>query len=719
MIPFIVGKNVVDEGNLTYGDPWDFEPDQVQLASLRSLSKVKRRESMQNPKTEWNIYSAIRGVALNHRVGGGNPAAGLRGLVADYDMKSEMPVVLGYINQMKAEFRPNFIEMSLGMKIRLVWVFEKEILVPNSDFCSSLISTFFKKMGVPTLLPGYDICSEEKPTTIWTNGGEWYDVNKVPMPWDLVFGMAVDVSKKAALATSEVPLELIAEQVEKRWPNRWQGAFELNALGVRFWDDSADNTSGCQVKPDGMLCFTGTKPFMKWAELLGPEWVNSQRALNLGKAAGEVYFDGRKYWKMVAGRWMDVSREDVILDLKTNGISAKAGKGQTASDAEKVLSYVQNTNRVTGAAPLINKKPGIVDLDGNRILNISAVKRFEPASKIDAGPADFPWLHKFINGLFDHSGAPHLSTDHFLAWLQRFYSSQYNYEADLGQAVFICGPHNNGKTLLVLKIVKPLAGNKVANPYDFLIGATSFNNEIFESPLLASNDEEAPARDETKQKLLARIKSFVVNPSHAYHPKFCNRINIEWTGRIMFTLNDDAGSVGILPETNSNTQDKLSFYASKPYQGKWGNRQEVEGTIERELPFFARWLLDTYQPPAEVIIGGRMGTKSFFDPTILEISKQQSYSYNLLEIVREWIKIGAEWENKEDWTGNPTGLRMIMFGHESLSKFSHEWSFARVSKSLTSLARVAGTGIESVGGDREFKITKSLILKKEGEAPTK
>ena len=65
----------------------------------------------------------------------------------------------------------------------------------------------------------------------------------------------------------------------------------------------------------------------------------------------------------------------------------------------------------------------------------------------------------------------------------------------------------------------------------------------------------------------------------------------------MVTLNDDPQSIGILPEVNFNTSDKLMFFSSLPYEKQWPERDELESTIERELPFFARWLLDVYKSP--------------------------------------------------------------------------------------------------------------------------
>jgi hypothetical protein len=144
------------------------------------------------------------------------------------------------------------------------------------EFCQALIQTFFDKLGVPSLLAGYD-ANSVKPAEVWTNGAIWYDVRPTPLVWDYCFGVVCFVSKQTSLFNKgEIPLEIIAKEVQGRFPNRWEGDFRLDALGKRFWDATADNATGCQVKPDGMLCFTGTEPFVKWDQIFGRLWTEGQ-----------------------------------------------------------------------------------------------------------------------------------------------------------------------------------------------------------------------------------------------------------------------------------------------------------------------------------------------------------------------------------------------------------------------------------------------------------
>lgn len=714
MLPFYIQPNLVSDEGLSEGYPWEFKPSETELAAMRALPKATRRALMLKKSTEWNIYTGIEAVNPSLRITRTNPPRALNYLVIDFDTRVPLAQILEFIKPLK--YKPNKIEISLSGKSRLIWFYERPILVTSSAHAQRIQEHFVRQMSLHTLLPGYDSASI-KPAEMWTNGGEWHDVHDEPLPWDYLFGMIVTASRQMEFGNQEIPLEKLQEKMEKEFPGRWDsGPFELNNVGVRFWDESADNSTGCQIKPDGMLCFTGHVGFMKWENIFGVKWCNDQKNLNLGEAAAGVYFDGKSYWREIAGGWFQVNRQDLLLYLTSKGLSDTKPKGDTISEAGKVLNHLQEYNRVKGAAPLINYKPGVIKIDGNPILNISTVRALEPSPRRDLVPADdFPWLFDFLWNLFCERQAddPTRALDHFLAWLQRSYQSQREFRGWMGQSVFLCGPPQNGKTLLSMRIVKPLLGDKAGNPYDYFTGVTSFNSELFECPLWAINDEDAPD-DRQKKKYNARMKAFTVNPSHTYHPKFCDRVPIEWTGRILTTLNDDPESVGVLPELNPNTQDKLMFFATRPREKAWDDNDTTEAKIEKELPVFASWLLNTFQPPSDVIGGGRMKVASYFDDHILDLSRQQLFAYNLLELLVMWCNDGPAWsEDNETWQGTASDTLSQLGLVPHMEPLVRTWTVARLANSLTTLARVSTSGVTVVEGTgtRQYKFNKQEILK--------
>jgi hypothetical protein len=179
MLSFLTAKNIVDK-ELVEAFPWDFSPKPEVLEMMRSKKKDVRRVAMITPGTQWQIYSTVVGEIKNARVNAQqNPPRALRGLSVDYDAVLGLEAVEQLINQMPEAFQPQFLEITLGKKNRLIWVFETELLVPGFEYCSTAMKAFVERMGLETLLPGFDQAST-KPGEVWTNGGVWYSLKQTP-----------------------------------------------------------------------------------------------------------------------------------------------------------------------------------------------------------------------------------------------------------------------------------------------------------------------------------------------------------------------------------------------------------------------------------------------------------------------------------------------------------------------------------------------------------
>ena len=66
-------------------------------------------------------------------------------------------------------------------------------------------------------------------------------------------------SKPPETSDTTIPISVIAEEVESRFPNRWFGEFEVGARGPLFWIDDGINRDGCQVVEDGIVCYSATE----------------------------------------------------------------------------------------------------------------------------------------------------------------------------------------------------------------------------------------------------------------------------------------------------------------------------------------------------------------------------------------------------------------------------------------------------------------------------
>jgi len=110
-----------------------------------------------------------------------------------------------------------------------------------------------------------------------------------------------------------------------------------------------------------------------------------------------------------------------------------------------------------------------------------------------------------------------------------------------------------------------------------------------------------------------------------------------------------------------------------------------------------------------------MGVKSFFDPRIRALSGQQDFAYNLLELVALWCKDAPAWHaDAPTWQGTPSELFAQFAICQNLLPLLKDWTVPKVAKSLATLARIAGTGIEFVGdNERRFRFVRNAILKTE------
>jgi hypothetical protein len=206
--------------------------------------------------------------------------------------------------------------------------------------------------------------------------------------------------------------------------------------------------------------------------------------------------------------------------------------------------------------------------------------------------------------------------------------------------------------------------------------------------------------------MMAKLKGLVANPSHTYHAKFKDSVQVEWQGRILVTLNDDPGSVGMLMEVESNTRDKQMFFASQPYAGVFPPQDILEAEIAKELPYYAHYLLN-YKPPAKVLSDDRMGVKSYFDPHILELSHQQTFASNLDELLKVWQRVDAYWADKTEWEGSSTDLLACLQTCDLTAGIARDWSQIKIVRALTALAKQDGSGIIFMDEDgRNFKIIK-------------
>jgi hypothetical protein len=624
--------------------PWEFDAKPFSTADPAAYKTWRKQAT-----TKHCFYSLFAGQAPTIRVSEANEPRELRGLIADYDAKIDDEEVEACLVRSDKFYRPTLVHRTpCSGGIRLIWLFDRSLLLPTYEVAKRFLKLAEKRLHANTLLPGFDEGAFLNPTLYYDVGHTWGEAGHSDIPWADACGWLMTVSEKAKWQGDTIPLEVVAEEVEDRFPGRWQGPFTEGARGLRFWDSTADNPTAAVVRPTGMQCFTGQEPFVPWSQIFGRGFVERTTSNRLGSQVDGIWYDGDNYWFQSAEKkWEPNAEREIARHLKVvHGMSAERSEGFTYSEIDKALHWLGQNSRVAGAAPFVYMPTGLIDFMGRKVLNTSNVKTMARADESSEYGVNFPWIGKFLKEFFD----PQEQLDFFLAWLQRFYKSASTGKLLQGQAVFIAGEPGRGKTLLTNRIISSLMGGH-ADAARFLMGETNFNRELFEVGLWAIDDCTPGDNGADHKKFSSLIKKCVANTTFEFHAKFRDSSMIQWSGRIIVTGNLDAESLRILPDIDTSILDKLLLFRAAPRVQHFPDRYEMEDTLRREMPHFAAWLDDWTPPPHVIDEDPRYGIARYHHPDLREAAGESNDAQMVRELLEGYLK-----EQKKILEGNTTDI---------------------------------------------------------------
>jgi uncharacterized protein DUF5906 len=543
-----------------------------------------------------------------------------------------------------------------------------------------------KELRLKTLLPGLDENSF-KNGQYFELGQDWQSISGGhAIPTDtLWFLIAQAASAKTIIADApQIPIEAVAEEVERQFPGRWPNEFVVGARGPLFWINDGIDRVGCQVGDFGMIAYSDRagKSFLPWSEILGRDFVRNFQANRIGSAAEGLWFDGRHYWRKGEDRrWRSRTKEDMIMWLKGQGLSARTSPKETISDAEKVLLAAQEANEVKAAAPIVHDAREMIIINGDKYLNISACKITQPAEHGEA--EDFPWLHEFFQKVWDENHP--VQRDCFLAWFQHFYLSALKGAPQQGHAVIIAGDPSRGKTFLNQRILGAAMGG-FSDSTDFLMGRTNFNKADAEVALWAIDDTRGGSTWENHAAFTNAIKKHVANPQVRCEGKNANAFTIPWNGRIVVTCNTDKESFSILPAASSSILDKIMMFKWGSWQAPFLPNKGTESVVAKELPFFLAWLRD-WKPPQELINvrNPRYHVWHYHHPEMLQETQDASPAARLTELLDIWIAESASANKKVSMWVTSSKLRKLLAEDPSARDALKEFSRNRMAAALENL----------------------------------
>jgi hypothetical protein len=584
-----------------------------------------------------------------------NPIKYLHGLVADYDgpaaaIQAALPTLT--FPEGRA---PAWVTTTFSGKARLLWLFERPVPVFSPEVLARLLDALGRELRVKSLLPGLDETFYKNIHTPFELGTDWRQPYGDPrLPHSLLLTHLHDASARVKWKPDvvDLPLEAVAAEVARRWPGRWPGPFAEGARGIRFWDTSADNPSGCTVRASGVQAWTGEGRFLPWSELLGEAFVKQYRVNRIGGAIDGVYYDGQCYWQRDdSAHWSPFTAHQISRRLHVmHRLSPEARRGE-ASEVAQAVTTIENVKHVDGAFPCLFIPDEVVTENTHRYLNIA---RARPLTGTGA-PRDwgdgFPWLAAYLEGLFDET---QLAV--FLSWFAHFYIHALAGRPRRGQALFICGPKSAGKTFLSQRIIgAALGGFQEATHY--ILGETTFNESLFHAPVWAVDDAVAATDQARHTRYSQMVKKFVANPCLEFHPKFRKAVTHRFHGRLIVTLNDDPASLEMFPQVEGTILDKIvALLARAPAVSFAGAEELATAQLPYLLDYLRHWELPAWLAtrPDE---HARFGMDAWHHPEMLASARDASTASNLGELLDQWRTFHfRRHATHPDWRGTANEL---------------------------------------------------------------
>ena len=640
--------------------PWEHTFEYPELV----LTKEQWRAWSKDPSTEHCYISCCEGMAASIRIGEDNAIFQSHGLLADYDAVWT-PDQLEKLRAKKvAEYGPQYICTTFSDHARTYYAFEKPVLLVGAKHYKAFVKLLAKKLKLDKLpsLSGFEAEALADPAKYYDIGRQWYPVDPgACIPSAQLNLWAYEASKGLTLAPKEyeIPIDKVAEEVDRRWPGRWRGEFKEGARGLRFWDLSADNESAAIVTTEGMMCFTGGQAFVSWREIFGSAFVEQFEAKKMAPILNGTWYDGRQFWtqdESKGGLWMATSKDDFDQKLRCMKFDPVRAKGRTCSELDEVEFAIKEQRRVDAAAPFIYRPSGRLVYNTKIFLNTSRIKCIEPVPealrkldptfedlKRNCGRLLYPYLCNFFDPIDDN-----VQLWHFLAWLKHFYTGAYKQAPRHGQTLVLAGDGSVGKTFMLQAILGPLMGGR-AKADEFLSGRCKWTAELAESPLLGVDDSEGAGSDYKDQVAMTqRLKAISANGELMYSVKFGAEQMIEWLGRVVICCNLEEHSIARnLPDLTLSAQNKVMLLKTvsgeKKFQGFYSTQDENRAVLAEELPHFAGWLLEwAYPKCAEEVGEHRFGVSAYHHPELLQKASRGSHDSVVWEVILNMLEARKE-----------------------------------------------------------------------------
>ncbi|MCF0231625.1 MAG: hypothetical protein HUJ63_05025, partial [Enterococcus sp.] len=228
-----------------------------------------------------------------------------------------------------------------------------------------------------------------------------------------------------------------------------------------------------------------------------------------------------------------------------------------------------------------------------------------------------------------------------LSWLAHFYQNAARMLPNQGPGtvLILAGPAGTGKSFFAQSILGTLMGGW-DNADKMYLEGHRFNSTMACKPVHLIDDKLGSRSQRDRLKFTEALKVTTANGVIRYEAKFGSAVEaLPWPGRIVILSNVDAQSLSVLPDLDMSTRDKFMMLKIGNARFKFGSRPENKVWLDRELPYFARFLLGWRIP--DDIADGRFGVQAMQHSDMAQASAENGLTHIALEVLETCVEATA------------------------------------------------------------------------------
>jgi hypothetical protein len=338
-----------------------------------------------------------------------------------------------------------------------------------------------------------------------------------------------------------------------------------------------------------------------------------------------IYHKFPDYWILNgSGEYEQIGRSDLRSIVKDRYF-ARFGQPGFPDQINTIVTSIALNRSIDYALPKLPGYPaGLHIINDTKILVPEALKLIQPVQ----GNADM--IEKILVNML---GVEQLT--YFKAWLGLAYDCLKNNVCMPGQVTILAGPKGCGKNLVQEQIITPILGNRIAEPYRYIVGKTPFNQDHFKACHLMISDQKNPTNRADMQEFIRRIAS---NDFDSLHPKGKEAITLDIFWRMTVSCNLEEKDLRIVPPLEG-LDDKILLFKCDlcPMPMPTGTpveREKFKVAIRAGLPAFLYNVL-SFKVPAD-LRHERFGVKGYMHPELAKTVRDLEPEQELLELVTDY-----------------------------------------------------------------------------------